>query len=547
VTGALWTNFALTLALIGVLHGLGRELRLEVPSAWGALVVLSSPLLLGLSRTLYVEYALTVAVAGGLLLWLRYLRAPGGVNTVALGAVIGVGFALKMTFPVFLAGPAAGAVLARLLQGRVADAARIAGVVVTPVLVTLGVEAVVFPVSFAYYLSFGNTAVPVMRLIGPPEVATLASATYYFVELGRTLIGLLTPGLVGVAVAGLAHVRGLRPGDLVGPTATLWLALLGPLVLLALQPVKEPRHVAPCVVPAVLLILRGIGSIRDRRVRIGALASVVVLAAVQAGAVVTDAWPTPYYMTRALRWDRVSEVMLDASATPTQARLPDAVRALAWKYDQNVAIEGFPANEALAVAWQMFPGVVVDLDAIGGSGRGQDPPDDERSIPWRRFEDLYLLTAFDAYNRRIGWRHPLAPIGRSEAIAHADFLLVDSADEVDLARAYPDHALVRWIPRAGSTLYVLRARRPTTPYRELYARAFLARHPDLPAEERRVVAHERLMTALLAFDRRGAARILAAEPALGRAPFAGRNIYWIGGYDVLHGWARSRLDPPRRR
>lgn len=57
VAASLWTNMFFALVLLLAIHLLCRELQLQSPSPLIAAVVLCSPLLIGLSRSLYVEFS----------------------------------------------------------------------------------------------------------------------------------------------------------------------------------------------------------------------------------------------------------------------------------------------------------------------------------------------------------------------------------------------------------------------------------------------------------------------------------------------------------
>ena len=539
IPAALWTNVAFTVLLIGSVHGLCRELEIATPSPLVAVLILSSPLLIGLSRTVYVEYALSAVVALAFLLWLRFLRSLrfGSWHSGAgFSVVFGLGFMLKMTFPLFLALPVGAALAERLAARRTRQALALVAATALPVAVALLVQAAFFARSFGYYLSLGNTTVPIMSLIGPPEWNSWSAAIFYLGEVGRTLIFLLTPLLLLAALASLRQLRHSSWRGLASPRAMLWLWLVGPLLLLILQPVKEPRHVAPCVIPAVLLLVIGIEGVPGRRVRTALLALAVSLAGVQFIAVTTGRVETPYFLDRALQWESIRDRMIQSSSVARYGDTPEALRLLHWKYDQNIAIAGFPANEALALAWQAFPGVVFDLETFEEPERSSD------RLPYSRFEDLYILTAFNSYNRRCGWRWYYHTLSREAVVANADFVILNEVGTGDGAQRFPDHVRVGSIPRESGSIHILRSRRsPTTPYRALYAREFLRRNPALPEEERRVVANERLTAALLGgYDERARA-ILRRYPLLASAEPTVRNIYWIGGYETIARLARERL------
>ena len=536
LAAALWINFASTLLLVWSLHRLCRQLEIRTASPLVAALVLSSPLLVGLSRTLYVEYTLTALVSMAFLLWLRFARAMDWRSGLAFGLVSGLGFMTKMTFPLFLLPPVVGAVIARLARRRRADAVVLAAALLVPIAVAMIIQLTVFPGSAGYYLSLGNTRLSIMALIGPPEWLSWPSLGFYFVALARSLLGLLTPLLL-LALWSAWRGRKLGWRGLDSSTAALWLWLIGPLLLLVSQPVKEPRHVAACVVPAVLLGVLGIEGLRRGR---GALtAAALLLAALQFGAVTTGRVEAPYFLDRALHVEALREHMLRATAGGLHRRTPAAARVLHWKYAQNVAIAGFPANEALALTWQMFPGVVFDLDGFAEAERFSD------RLPYERFEDLYLLSAFNAYNRRCGWHRYYRTLTREQVIANADFVIVNDS-EGSRWLEFPEHRLVATIAREPGSMRILAAPGSTTPYRVLYARRFLQRNPELGDEEARVVANELLLAAVLGGDERSARSLTDEFPLLRDKQPLARNIYWIGGYGSLIQLADRMLERGQR-
>jgi hypothetical protein len=397
----------------------------------------------------------------------------------------------------------------------------------------VAIHLTVFSRSIGYYVNLFSTTRPFMYLMGPTESASWSSATYYFRELGRSLLFLLTPFLAIAAFSSGRRVGRLSLGDLAGPRAALWLWLLGPLVLLIAHPLKEPRHVAPCVVPAVLLLVAGIEALRRRTVRAALMALVLILAIVQYAAATSSRAEAPYFLDGPLHYQALRDAMIRGAPVGRYRSTPPELRTLHWKYDQNVAIAGFPPNEALALTWQGFPGVVYDLDTFADPERISD------RIPYQRFEDLFFLAGINTYNSRCGWRWYHGTLERETVIGNADFLILNDLDASELRRLFPSHERVATIPRETGEIHVLRSSRPTAPYRTLYARAFLERNPALSGQEVRTIAEEMLIAAVLGGDA-AAAHALAREfPVLGDPGITARNIYWIGGYPALLDLARQ--------
>ena len=536
IPAGLWTNFGFTLLLLLSIHGLCRELSIETPSPIVAALALSSPLLIGLSRTLYVEYALSAIVAYAFLVWLRFVRSPDWLSGSKFAVAFGLGFMIKMTFPLFFALPVAAAAIDGIARRRPRQSLAIIGAASLPVVLVLGIQGSLFPGSFGYYLSLGNTNLAVMHLIGPPDWRSWSSVTFYFGEVGRTLLFLLTPFLFVAALVPWRRKGGARWREPANAVAMLWLWLLGPLLLLIVQPVKEPRHVAPCVVPAVLLVTLGIEGLPSRGLRSAAKGLALSLAALQFAAVTVFRIETPYFLDGRLDWEQVTTRMLASGEASNVDWASSEPARLLWNYRQNIAIAGFSANESLAWTWLFFPGVVFDLETF------ETPERLSAEIPYRRFEDLYLFTAFNTYNRRCGWRHYLQTLSRQLVVDNADFVIVKGDASGGASRDFPNHTLLASIERADGIIRVLRSRLPTTtPYRELYARSFLEWNPGLPESERLVVANELLFAAALGRDDQKIGQVLRAFPSLRNRTTEPRNIYWIAGYDAIGRAAAERI------
>jgi hypothetical protein len=530
IPSALWTNMAFMLILAAAIFLLCRTLEIRSPLV-AVTLTLSSPLLLGLSRSLYVEFALTTLVAIGLLAWLRWIDTAKPVDGLLLALCLGVGFMTKMTYPLFFLVPLAGCLIEFSVRRRWGRAIAAGMILLIPSLLVLVIQYLVFPRSFVYYTNFGNTQIPIMRLIGPPEWLSWDSLFYYYTQTGKTLLFVITPFLVLPALQALRSIKRHGVSDLTDPRATLWLFLLGPLTLLILQPVKEPRHVAPCVIPAVLLIARAIQDIRFPILRNTVSIAAVILAAAQYGLVTRQLLSTPYFMRGAIHIEEISEMLLDAEpATAIHRMTPLAEQRKHWAFTRNFVVSGFEPNVALALNWQLMPGIVYDLDTLTSA---DVPP---TAVPYQKFEDLYLLTAFNTYNRRIGWHGYLRTLDREDVLEHADVVLVQGKASSDLESRLHDFELTGTIDAGDDTVRVFTSYDDAhRPYRELYAMEFLRRSPNLPPIEMNTVQRDRVNTAVLRGDFKTADALLARYPGLppfGTAPT--RNIYWIRTYVFLH-------------
>jgi hypothetical protein len=315
-----------------------------------------------------------------------------------------------------------------------------------------------------------------------------------------------------------------------GGAAQLGLWFLGSLTIFTLVPVKEPRHVAPCVVPAVLLAFWGMERCRRPMLRNVLVVLALVVSVGQFFAVTQRVTYTPYYLKDALRLEALERQMYLASP-PKVADLPVQVRRTVWAYDLNVAIVGFEPNAALALTWHFFPAVVFDLDVLSDENCFSQ---DEVS---ERFEDLFLLSALSTYNRRIGACHYCKTLSRDEVVAGADFILVK--DGADLASAsFPRHELFADVETTTGPIRILKTKQPSPDsYRLSYARAYLRQHPYLLLKDRNTIAQAQLYA--LSFRGRfaDAEKVLVANPGLHVPNPPVNNIYWIDQYDVAHSTA----------
>jgi hypothetical protein len=533
IAGSLWVNFAAMLLLLVGLRELARELEMKTPWPITGLLVLSSPLLIGLARTLYIEFTLTAMATFTFVLWLRYLRRLDWQSGVSFAAMFGLVYMTKTTFHLFMLAPIAGAVLGRLAERRQRDALALVAAGVLPIVMAVLIHLIFFQTSIGYYLNLVSTTRPFMYLMGPAEATSWSSLSYYFRELGQSSLYLLAPFLLLPLITFRYDARRITLASLASSRAAIWLWLLGPLLVLTAHPLKEPRHAAPTVVPAVLLIVLGLEAVERRRLREGLTALAIIVAIVQWGLVTLHKVDVPYFLDGPLHHQTLQDEMIRASSARRYRRTPTDLRTLHWKYDQNVAITGFAPNAALALSWQAFPGVVFDLDTFEDAGRISD------RVPYEQFEDLYFLAAINTYNRRCGWRWYHGSLDRQTVVDNADFVILNDVDSRGWEGRFPSHTHVETIPTDGGDIHLLKSSRSTTPYRALYARAFLERNPALPDQEMRTIAEEMLIATVLGG---GDARPLIREfPILNNPGVSARNIYWIGGYPALLDLTRQRI------
>ncbi len=522
---ALWANGVSAILLVLIVHVLAKQLGLNSPTVLIAAVVLSCPLLLGLSRELYSEFTLTAVVAGQFAIWLGLYEFNRRMWIVPMMLLFTFGVLLKTTYPLFFLAPFLLEAARRVSEGKFASLVGLGATFVVPVVVALLIVKVAFPQAFEYYASLGNTAFPIMPLIGPREAFSFESAVFYFGHVGITMLVCLTPFLLfpiwrafrradsGTAL--LADAQWRRD-------ALLWLWFLGPLLILILQPVKEPRHVAPCVVPAVLLIFRGIEHVQHRQLRFGLVGALIMVASLQYAAIATRLVYCPYFMDKPVRAAEIDRAIVGSVSTAADAKRLNEQ----GKFLFNFAVAGFGRNEALSLVWQFHPGVVYNLDLFEHDLRALD-------TPLREFEDLYTYESFNTYNWRCRYPVRYESLERQTVVDQADFLIVKGADFDRLAEDYPLHRLVERVSAADGDIAILsQPFRDSEHYRVHYGRRFLQQNQNLNELELNTVYFDMAMADFYRIPFRPKA-LLQAFPSDYSPGQEARPIHYYSTYNVL--------------
>ncbi|MBN1824623.1 MAG: hypothetical protein JW958_00065 [Candidatus Eisenbacteria bacterium] len=526
IPAALSANLLFALLLAGAAAALARALRLRLPAAVPVILTLTAPLLVGLSRELYVEYALSAAVAWQLALWVRGGEPDRGAAGIVFGLLFGAGLLLKMTYPVFFVGPWMYETIRRIRGRDARGAIRLSLTLGVPAAAALIGVRLLAPEMWSYYASLGNTRIPIMRLIGPPEVPSLASLAYYPWQILRSALGL--PALL--LFLPLIHARRLGGEDEEGRRAARLtaLAFLVPILLFTLQAVKEPRHIAPIVVPGIMLLLLAFERVRPPALRGALVAATLLLSIAQYMAITRGETHCPYYMRGGLALREIERVLVEGD--PERAVFQDRMGRVdinRWRFTKSVAVAGFGPNEALALAWRFAPGVLYDLDGTEWGAR------DERA--YDRFEDLFSFPAFNAYNRRCNWPHAYHTLDREAVLETADFLLLRGTPPAEGKRLYPGHRLVGLVEEGtGGPVLVLAPRLvPFESYRELYAREILRRRPGMERRDLSAIYFDLFLEKRLEGRPMDRSLLLRGFPEGFEPGMEMRNIYWIAPYGPL--------------
>ena len=532
ITFALASNGIWLLVLACAVWQLARHWRVPGLAPLLLLAALAAPALFGLSRELYLEFPLAALVALHYAVWFQRDRFSSARRFWPLfGALMALGFSIKMTYPVFMAGPLANEGLRAVRAKAWRRAAGVALAFGAPIAAVLALAYVFWPPSFAYYLSLGNTVIPPMRLIGPPESFSLAALLFYPGQLFQNYLVLLgTAAVVFVWAAASSKDAAPEARD----RMDLWLWLLVPLAVFTLEPVREPRHVAPCFLPVLLLTLLGVAALRQIWLRRLVWTALVLAAGLQYAALATHRLLAPYLLDRPMKTEAVLMAMFQT--TPNLAAFmsaPGQVDVDRWRYSRSTLLSGFPPNEALALVWTLNPGVVLDMDAFGDARRRRLPQ------AYLEFADLYLLGAFNVYNQRCGWPGFYETIGRDQALAAADALLVAARRGAAVPPPPAGFRRVATVDQgAGWQVAVhLPEKPPEKSFRRLYAEEFLRRRPDAPMPELNAVYQSLLLDAALRGRRPSVGEFQSLFPADFVPGGEMKEIYFLPIYQGL----RARL------
>ncbi len=574
VETALLTNLGFLLVILlgtmWLVRELGIERELPFASTAAGLLLLASPLLYGLSRELYSETALTAVVTLAFGFWLRWLRIGGLPSLAGLAVFAGLAVAIKITAPLFFIGPFLGVTIWLASKKRFTDWLWLCAAFAIGFGIALAGLWFAIPNARPYFLSLGNTEIPIMHLIGPPVWWSPISIIYYPWIMVFPMLGLLALLLI---LAVIRLVRDGRAFRLPFPIVVLWLWLVTPAVILIVQETKEPRHILPCLVPAVLLILDGVWarlrhfSGSQFRVAAAKWAAVGVLL-VFASLLHIQLRPQdiPYYFPGGTEYPALITTLLEETPVNVADEVASPPPTALWAYRRNFVMAGMEPDEALALAWLLRPGIVANLE------NNADEVFLLENMAGYRYEDPFLYSVFETYNRRIGFRNLWSAVGFSETLDYADIIFIGPR------QTYAAEKLAKWVEqqvvffetKIGRIRVIVFPPAPET-YRRMYNEFLLdrfaekAKEPGEAPEDpekledlatlraiRRDMMTEFLLTTdgatLENPDKRARLWGLPEEyPALFKPDgleeiVAARPIYWFGVYGQINQWRRERLE-----
>jgi hypothetical protein len=518
IESALCANLLFLAALGAAVYSLCRHFGVRKWHGAAVVALLCSPLILGLSRSLYVELALSALVAWQYVLWFRSDNFRKPWPTAAFMLLFCIGMMTKSTCPLFFTGLFIWESVRHAVGKDCCSAFRLSGMFFVPVAAVVLIQKLLFPASFEYYTTGFYTNLPVMRLIGPSQESQAASIGYYFVNIWKTQLYLLTPLLAIPLLPGLRKRQDLY----------LWLWFVAALVVFTLPQVKEPRHVAPAIVPAIMLIVLGISRIRSKGWRNGATVAVVLLSLGQYLLVTHHLKRTPYLLDRSSYVNEMTAAMAaGASGEGGQSGPVRGDDLMCWKFTKNFIVTGYDAPMALSLAWNLGPGVTYAVDFM------RNPGVKYSRYGYEHFEDLFLLESFNTYNRQCLWNSNYLTLDTKTVIDNADYLIAGELSPDDLESRFPGFNLVRYWKTSRGTVRLLKAPSPSSvSYRTIYARQYLAEGSLDPATTS-AIYFDLIMNAALRRDSvqiRALQKVLA--PMLSRMPKP-KNIYWIRNRSVL--------------
>lgn len=512
---ALATHVFWLLMLGSAIWLLCRRMGFAALAPLAFLLVMSAPAVLGLSRELYIEFPLTALVALHYALWFnRETLRNSWWYWPLFGVLMAVGFSIKMTYPVFLAGPVAIDCI-RLLrtQQNWTDLMDLLLAVVVPPLSVMLLLYLLAPSAFRYYLTLGNTAMPPMRLIGPTTPLTL----FYLDQIARNFLAWLTIPFIGLAswawIANRKKATSVWILDLL-----LWSGL--PLVLFTVMPVREPRHIAPIIPACVLLMMVGLHELKNPACRHVGIGVITCLAVLQMAWTSSQRRFSPYLLTGPIHAIPLQIALFEATPNPEMFVMEGQLDRNRWRYTRSVLIGGFPPNEALAIAWALIPGVVINLDDW------DDPFVVWKEHAYEEFYDLALLTAFNLYNRRSGWsgRYRTLSLEEAHSAANAAWVRRPADGASTDMPGFTLHSSINWGKNQVVDILVPSSPSPSS-FRTQYGLNFMKHNPHAaPKEQNAILRSLQLDAVLRGKEFSGADFYMDADT---------KNIYFLSVYRNL--------------
>jgi hypothetical protein len=483
---------------------------------WVYLIIicfLCSPLIIGLSHSLYPELALSALVAWQYVFWFKSDHFNSRKMTIAFILLFCIGMMTKSTYPVFFIGPCLVEVLYLAKKKAVIALFKLAAIFILPITTVILIQKFVFPDSFEYYTSGFYTHLPIMSLIGPSKISVIDSLSYYFANVWKTMLFLLTPFLIFPLVTKFKYRKDLY----------LWTWFLISLMVLTIPQVKEPRHVAPALLPALLLIVLGISRIKQTALKICITSLLLLLSIIQFLLIIGHQLNVPYFIDRPSFYNEIVTLMVaNENNKEIYSDSKGNFDLSHWKFTKNFVIAGYDPQMALSLTWNLSPGVVYDIDFT------KDPHAKKSRYGFENFEDLYFIEAFNTYNRQCLYETTYESLDSAIIIENADFIIAGEKTSTSKLSGFYDRfdLLQQWKTDKG-TVSLLQANNPVqNTYRTLYDRLYLSKGRMNP-ETFSAIYFDLLLNASLQHN---SSQIIGLQKELQphlQSMVKPKNIYWI--------------------
>jgi hypothetical protein len=472
-----------------------------------------SPLIIGLSHSIYSELALSAMVAWQYVIWFKCDHFQNRFMTIAFILLFCIGMMTKSTYPVFFIGPGLLEATYFIKNKSTFGLCILAGVFIIPVTAVILTQKYVFPNSFEYYTSGFYTHLPIMPLIGPSKISLIDSISYYFANIWKSMLFLLTPFLIFPLLSKFKYRKDLY----------LWAWFAVSLMVLTIPQVKEPRHIAPAILPALFLIVLGISRIKRTGLKIFVTSLLLFLSVGQFFQIIAHQRHVPYLLDRPSHHIEIVQSMVNSGEDKSIYIDSKGIFDFShWKFTKNFVITGYDPAMALSLTWNLGPGVVYDIDFM------TDPQAKFSKYGFNNFEDLYFLEAFNTYNRQSLYKTNYESIDSSTVIENADFLIAGEETSASQLESFYNrfHLVQQWKTQKG-TISLLKANTPSlNTYRTIYGREYLSKGKMNP-ETFSAIYFDLLMNVALRHD---SAAIIDLQKELQphlNSMAKPKNIYWI--------------------
>lgn len=338
---AVSVNIVLLVAANLLMYRLAWHLTRSKAVALLAVVLTATmPLIFGLSRLFFVEYALMTAVVAWLYALVRSEHLTRRGWTIGLGLLGGLGLLLKVLFPLYVAGPAVLIFWQRLKRrprGAFKDGGKVLAIAfaVASIWYLPNLTSVL---GFAYAFSVG----PESRFYALGAVFSFPTVARYWLKVVNTVV---SPYLLALLAFSLVPSRWIgRRADADGhdrlAVPFLWLWFLPAAAAVTFGVNKDVRYLAPAL-PAVAILTASLAVARCARAGIAPLAGVAMFAAV----------PMLSHVNTSFGWPGVQWQMGLLSLVSTQAAYASPPDSRRWPIDEIVMfIERFHRERSVKPA-----------------------------------------------------------------------------------------------------------------------------------------------------------------------------------------------------